>query len=176
MRTKTMEGLIGAGVNMDLMNVPVRVYKEARRKNDLGTMERAMGYAQDFAKEAEKYKASAEEGMKEDAEDAKEKAKEALEETIEKRKNERKEMQAEIEEKQKAESADAKGSAGEDATGAAIAGTGTDSLEVSSEGRILAENIAKPDVCLQNKPVIYSKSGEIECDHTKEEPKLAYRL
>lgn len=32
MHTKTMEGLIGARANMDMANVPMKVYKEARRR------------------------------------------------------------------------------------------------------------------------------------------------
>ena len=32
MNTKTMEGLAGAATNMNLMNTPMRVYKEARRR------------------------------------------------------------------------------------------------------------------------------------------------
>ena len=47
MHTKTMEGLIGARTNMNLVDTPMRVYKEARRKGDLGAMERAMGYAKE---------------------------------------------------------------------------------------------------------------------------------
>ena len=43
MHTKTMEGLIGARTNMDLTKVPMRVYKEARLRNDYATMERSMG-------------------------------------------------------------------------------------------------------------------------------------
>ena len=141
MRTKTMEGLIGAGVNMDLMNVPIKVYKEARLKNDVGTMQRAMGYAGDFAKEAKRYKTAAEEGTKEDAKDAKEKEKESLKETIEKHRKEREEMQnkmqAKIEEKR-----DAKKEGGQEAapnTEVKIASEAA-SLEVSEAGRRLAEN------------------------------------
>ena len=56
MHTKTMEGLIGARTNMNMMNTPMRVYKEARRKGDLDTMERAMGYANECSDRAEEYK------------------------------------------------------------------------------------------------------------------------
>ena len=44
MHTKVMEGIVGARTNMDMVDVPMRVYKEARRKGDTATMERAMGY------------------------------------------------------------------------------------------------------------------------------------
>ncbi len=69
MNTKTMEGLIGARTNMDLVNTPMRVFKEARRKGDLGTMERAMGYVNEFEDNADDYKTVADEGMKEEAKD-----------------------------------------------------------------------------------------------------------
>lgn len=45
MKAKTMEGLVGAKTNMDLLNTPMRVYKEARRRGDMATMDRAMDYA-----------------------------------------------------------------------------------------------------------------------------------
>ena len=89
MHTKTMEGLIGARTNMNLVNTPMRVYKEARRKGDLGAMERAMGYACDFAGRAEEYKEVADEGMKKESEEAKEKEKLELEEELEKKREER---------------------------------------------------------------------------------------
>ena len=62
MHTKTMEGLVGARTNMNLMNTPMRVFKEARRKGDTETMERAMGYVGDFSDKAEEYKAEADKG------------------------------------------------------------------------------------------------------------------
>ena len=34
MNTKTMEGLVGARTNMNLVNTPMRVFKEARRKGN----------------------------------------------------------------------------------------------------------------------------------------------
>ena len=70
MNTKTMEGLVGARTNMNLMNTPMRVFKEARRKGDTATMERAMGYADEFSGKAEDYKAEADKGMEEDAREA----------------------------------------------------------------------------------------------------------
>ena len=85
MNTKTMEGLVGARTNMNLLNVPLRVYKEARQKGDTGTMERAMGFVDDYSGKAEEYAAKADEGMKEEAEEAREKAKSEREKAIQKR-------------------------------------------------------------------------------------------
>ena len=96
MNTKTMEGIVGANTNMNLLNTPMRVYKEARRRGDTGAMERAMGYAGECAERAEEYKAEAEEGMEEDAREAREKAREEFEKAIQKRREERKAGEARV--------------------------------------------------------------------------------
>ena len=70
MNTKTMEGLVGAKTNMEMANTPFRVLKEARRRGDTATMERAMGYMNDLSEKAESYQVKADEGMKEDAKEA----------------------------------------------------------------------------------------------------------
>ena len=67
MNMKTMDGLIGARMNIDMMDVPIRVYKEARLKGDTATMERAMDYAGKCSDKAWEYEAKADEGMKEEA-------------------------------------------------------------------------------------------------------------
>ena len=97
MNTKTMEGLIGAGANMKLVDTPMRVYREARRKDDTATMERAMGYATEFADKADKYRAQADEGTLEEAKEAKEKAELEREEAIEKRREDRERLTEQIE-------------------------------------------------------------------------------
>lgn len=55
MHTKTVEGLTGASMSMKMMNTPFRVFKDAERRGDLAVMERAMGYVNEFANEAEGY-------------------------------------------------------------------------------------------------------------------------
>lgn len=52
MKAGSMEGLIGASVNMKLSQTPMRVFKEAERKGDTAVMERAMGYVTDFQEKA----------------------------------------------------------------------------------------------------------------------------
>ena len=64
MNAGVMEGLVGANSNMKILNVPMRVYHEAERKGDTAKMERAMGYAADFAGRATAYKDMAEEELK----------------------------------------------------------------------------------------------------------------
>ena len=105
MNTKTMEGLIGAGANIDLVNTPMRVYKEARRKGDLGTMERAMGYAGEFAVKAEEYRAQADEGTQEETRENREKMELEREEAIRRRREEREKLEKEIDRATKAEQA-----------------------------------------------------------------------
>ena len=52
MKAGSMQGLIGASVNMKLTRTPMRVFKEAERKGDTETMKRAMGYVEDFQEKA----------------------------------------------------------------------------------------------------------------------------
>lgn len=131
MHTKTMEGLVGASTNMNLLNTPMRVFKEARRRGDTATMERAMEYAGDFSERAEKYQIKADEGMKEEAKEAREKEKLEREKAIEKRREEKEKLEDRVE-----ESKDTK----------------VDTVEVSEE-------TAKPDTVKE--PVIYTKTGEV---------------
>ncbi|MCI8670039.1 MAG: hypothetical protein HFI34_11070 [Lachnospiraceae bacterium] len=93
MHTATMKGLVGARTNMNLLNTPMRVYKEAERKGDTAVMERAMGYVCDFADKAEEYQTEADKGMKEDSKEAREKAEMACEKAVQKHKEERKELE-----------------------------------------------------------------------------------
>jgi len=149
MNAKTMEGLVGARVNMNLMDTPMRVYKEARRKGDMAAMERAMGYVGDFSARAQEYKAEADEGMKKDAEETRKIAEEQREEAIQKRREEREELEERIEENRNADA-------------------NTDTVEISEEGKVLLkDNIdsdstgadgTKTDAIKE--PVTYTKTGE----------------
>lgn len=151
MHTKTMEGLVGAMTNMNLLNTPMRVFKEAECKGDTATMERAMGYAGDFSDKVEEYKAEAEKGMKEDAKEAKEKAKLQQEEAIRKRKEEREKSEEAIEENRNVN-------------------TDADTVKLSREGKALVKNnpdthttdagtdVTKSDAVKE--PVTYTKVGE----------------
>lgn len=151
MHTKTMEGLIGARTNMNLMNTPMRVFKEARRKGDTETMERAMGYVDDFSDKAEEYKAEADKGMEEDAKEARKKAELQREEAVQKRREEREKLEAKIEENRNAD-------------------TNADTVEISEEGKVLSKDnldtdavgvetdVVKSDAVKE--PVTYTKAGD----------------
>ena len=151
MHTKTMEGLVGARTNMNLMNTPMRVFKEARRKGDTETMERAMGYVGDFSDKAEEYKAEADKGMEEDAKEARKKAELQREEAVQKRREEREKLEAKIEENRNAD-------------------TNADTVEISEEGKVLLKDnldtdavgvetdVVKSDAVKE--PVTYTKAGD----------------
>lgn len=151
MHTKTMEGLIGARTDMELLNTPFRVYKEARLKNDTAMMERAMGYMGDFHEEACEYKEEADEGMKMDAEESRRIAQEQIEEAVRKRREEREKLETKIEENRNADS-------------------NTDIVEISEEGKVLLkDNLASDAVGAETvavksdtvkEPVTYSKTGD----------------
>jgi hypothetical protein len=146
-----MEGLIGARTNMNLMNTPMRVFKEARRKGDTETMERAMGYVGDFSDKAEEYKAEADKGMEEDAKEARKKAELQREEAVQKRREEREKLEAKIEENRNAD-------------------TNADTVEISEEGKVLLKDnldtdavgvetdVVKSDAVKE--PVTYTKAGD----------------
>lgn len=158
MHTKTMEGLVGARTNMNLMNTPLRVFKEARRKGDTETMERAMGYVGDFSDKAEEYKAEADKGMEEDAKEARKKAELQREEAVRKRREEREKLEAEMEENRNTD------------TNTNIKETKGCLLEISEEGKVLLkDNLgtdalgAETDGVKSNtvkEPVTYTKAGD----------------
>lgn len=142
MHVKTMEGLIGARTNIELLNTPFRVYKEARLKGDTAMMERAMGYMNDYSKAAYACKEEADEGMKKDAEETRKIAEEQREEAIRKRKEEREKMEEEIAENRKDD-------------------INTDTVEISEEGKELLKEHMDPDSTgTDEEPVIYTKTGE----------------
>lgn len=156
MHTKTMEGLIGARTNMELLNTPFRVYKEARLKGDTAKMERAMGYMKDFHEDAYECKEEADEGMKKDAEETRKIAEEQREEAIRNRREEREKLEERIEENRDADtSTDTK------ETKACL-------LEISEEGKALLEDNLDLDGTGSDEikrdavkePVTYTKTGE----------------
>ena len=153
MHAKTMEGLAGASMSMKLMNTPIRVYKEAERRGDTAVMERAMGYASDFADKAEDYQKTTEKGMKEDAKEAREKAKAEQENAIQKRREQREELKKRIEENRKGNTDAISISESEKAT---LDGK-TDSVQTGANNDISVEETAD---AIKMEPVIYTKTGE----------------
>ncbi len=147
MHTKTMEGLVGARTNMNLLNTPMRVFKDARRRGDTATMERAIGYVSDFSKQAQEYKAEADKGMEEDARQAREKAKLQQEEAVLKRKEERKKIEEKLKEESNADTQ---------------TNPDTDMIQISEEGKELLEDSAEPcHTSPEKQPVTYTKTAEV---------------
>ncbi|MDE6592663.1 MAG: hypothetical protein K2K57_06335 [Oscillospiraceae bacterium] len=54
MQAGSMKALMGASSNINLVNTPMRVFKEAENRGDTETMKRAMGYAAELGENAEK--------------------------------------------------------------------------------------------------------------------------
>lgn len=147
MKAGTMQGLIGANINMKLVDTPIRVYKEAERKGDLGTMERAMGYASDLKNTAYEYKDQAEEELRKEMKENREEQQKEREEAIEERREAQKESQKEAVEKL-AEKTEEMRKDGQGST-ESIRQTQADSLTISEEGqKLLQENrpAPKPDL------------------------------
>lgn len=143
MNTKTMEGLIGANSNTNLINTPMRIYKDARHRGDTATMERAMGYVAEFEDKAQEYKVKADEGLKEETRDNREKAELRREQAIYKRKEEQKELEEKIVEN-KDNDAD------------------TDNVEISEEGKVLTHTDSdEVKISASKEPVTYTKLGEV---------------
>lgn len=166
MHIKTIEGLTGAHTNHNLLQTPFRVYKDARRRGDMGVMERAMGYIEDFEGKAKEYQVEAEEGMKEDAKEAAEREQRDQEKLIEKCREDRLEQEERIQEAAKQT---------EEGTTTEWGSPGSDTLEISKEGQQLSDGGMKP-VPLKGtgnhsvseekrgqlpelKPVVYTREG-----------------
>lgn len=139
MKAGTMEGLIGAGINMKMVDTPMRVYKEARRKGDLGAMKRAMGYANEFQDTAYEYKEKAEKELRKEMEENREEQQREREEALAKRREETKEAQKDTVEKLADKAEEVR--KGNDASIETAKPSQADSLVISAEGhKLLKEN------------------------------------
>lgn len=162
MHTKTMEGLIGARTNMEMLNTPFRVFKEARRKGDTAMMERAMGYMEDIHEDAYEYKEEADEGMKKDAEETRKIAEEQREEMIRNRREEREEQQRKLEEERKENKGDQIVDTVEiSEDGKVLLKENTQTAELDADGTdVETDGSPKPKADLE--PVFYSSAGEVK--------------
>lgn len=138
MNAGVMEGLAGASSNMKMVEVPMRVYREAERRGDTATMERAMGYAANFTERANAYKDMAEEETKLEMEQKRETEK--------------------LEQKEAIEEAREEGKANQERLAAEMA----DSVEISEEGRLLLEQ-SKHDMAAQTEMAEIA-AGEVQTE------------
>ena len=109
MKAGSMEGLIGASQNMKMMNVPMKVYHEAERKGDLGTMERAMGYAQEYSQKAEEYREKAQKELEKEQKEERAEFEKLQKEKLEEKRIEKKEQEKKEQEKTKEKAANSSG-------------------------------------------------------------------
>lgn len=147
MNTKIMEGLVGAGTNMQLTDTTMRVYRDARRRGDLDVMERAMEYTGDFTQRAGEYQETAREGMEEEAVEVREKREAQMAEAIQKRKEEQKEQEERLTGSEARADTVELSEEGKAAAGMKSEGTGT-----SGSGGQAVDNL---------EPVFYDSTGAV---------------
>lgn len=137
MKAGSMEGLIGASLNMKLSRTPMRVFKEAERKGDTEVMKRAMGYVTEFQEKAHECSDRAQEELAKELKEER-KEEEIRREQAQERREETKKYVEKIQENNKADTPK------------------TDSVEISEEGKLVlksdfhaedtAPNVNKTDV------------------------------
>ncbi len=146
MKAGSMEGLIGANVNMKLSKTPIRVYKEAERKGDTVVMERAMGYATDFQEKAHEYSDKAQEELAKELKEERKEQELKREQAIEKRKEKAEEYREKLQESNKSDVQK------------------TDSVEISEEGKMTLRNnvqIKEPTAVVENTDIkVYTSEGK----------------
>ncbi len=145
MKAGSMEGLIGANVNMKLSNTPMRVYKEAELRGDTKVMKRAMEYVTDFQEKAQKYSNKAQEELAKELKEERKEQEIRREQTLE-QKEEAKEYIEKIQENNKSDISK------------------TDSIEISEEGKKILKNNSQTEqsaLVVQNTDVkMYTKEGK----------------
>lgn len=122
MKAGSMEGLIGASLNMKLSRTPMRVYKEAELKGDTETMERAMGYVTDFQEKAHECSDKTQEKLAKELKEERKEQELKGEQAIEKRKKETKEYKEKLQESSNSDIQKA------------------DSVEISEDGKVALKN------------------------------------
>lgn len=86
MKAGSMEGLIGADVNLKMSQTPMRVYREAERRGDTEAMKRAMGYVTDFQEKAYEYSDRSQEELAGELKEEREEQEARLEQARERKK------------------------------------------------------------------------------------------
>ncbi len=146
MKAGSIEGLIGASVNMKLSKTPMRVYKEAERKGDTAVMERAMGYVTDFQEKAQEYSDKAQEEIAKELKEERQEQELKRDQALETRKEEAKEYKEKLQESNKSAIQKA------------------DSAEISEEGKVVLKNNAltkEPTAVVENTDVkVYTSEGK----------------
>lgn len=121
MKAGSMEGLIGANVNMKLSRTPMRVYKEAERSGNTEVMKRAMSYVTDFQEKAYECSDKAQEELTQELKEERKEQEIRRQQALE-RKEETKEYVEKIQENNKSDIPE------------------TDRVEISEEGKVVLKN------------------------------------
>lgn len=132
MKAGSMQGLIGASVNMKLTRTPMRVFKEAERRGDTETMKRAMGYVEDFQEKAHECSDKAQNEIGKELKEERREQDIRREQAIE-RKEDAEEYTEKIRENNKPDQ--------------------TDSVEISEEGKIVLRNNSQTE---ETTPIVES--------------------
>lgn len=132
MKAGSMQGLIGASVNMKLTRTPMRVFKEAERRGDTETMKRAMGYVEDFQEKAHECSDKAQNEIGRELKEERREQEIRREQAIE-RKEDAEEYTEKIRENNKLDQ--------------------TDSVEISEEGKIVLKNNSQTE---ETTPIVES--------------------
>ena len=148
MKAGSMEGLIGASVNMKLSRTPMRVFKEAERIGDTEKMKRAMGYVTEFQEKAQECSDRAQEELakelKEERKEQEIKRQQALE-----RKEETKEYVEKIQERNKSDVPE------------------TDRVEISEEGKVALKNNSQTEETI---PIVENTDAKLYTSEGKAIP------
>lgn len=158
MKAGSMEALIGANQNMKLASTPLRVYKEAERRGDTATMERAMNYVQEFEQKAADYSQKAQEETAKEIKEERREQEIKRQKAIEKRREDANAFEEKLQEK-------------------AASDTNTiDSVEISEDGKTNLEQqnhsgepitiVSNPDVKMYDSEGkgISTKQGSVSVD------------
>lgn len=150
MIAKTAEGLIGANNAMNVIQTPMKVFKEARARGDTETMKRAMGYVEKSNEEAWRNKFSADEGLKQEAEENKLKNEEQRKELRQRIKENGKELEERVEDRGRE-------------IEAAAAVPDSETSENGEEKVNTAPKADSKEIKADNEPapVTYTKTGEV---------------
>lgn len=126
MKAGSMEGLIGASINMKISRTPMRVFKQAELKGDTETMKRAMGYVVEFREKAHECSDRAQEALPKELEEER-KEEETRRNEAQKRVEKTKDYIEKVQEKNKPDTAK------------------KDSAEISEEGKVMLKNDSRTE-------------------------------
>lgn len=146
MKAGSMEGLIGASVNMELTRTPMRVYKDAERRGDTEVMKRAMGYVTEFQAKAHECSDRAQKELAKELKEEREEQEIRREQALE-RKEDKEEFVEKIQENNRPDNSE------------------TDSVEISEEGKVEFQNHSQAE-----EPALFLENMEVKMYTSESKP------